>query len=169
MEAREIARLLPEVFRTTMDPGSPLYAVVGAMVALLDPVDRRLDGLDHYFDPFRAPTAMLPYLAHWVDLGWIPIAEAGGGEGVPPEQLRALIAAAPTLARSRGTRAGLEHMLRAVTRVPAIRVREADPQTRAFHLVVEVPRSEAGRVRLVDTVTRAERPAHLTHEIVMVD
>lgn len=169
METREIARLLPEIIRGTATDRSPLAGLIAAMAGLLDPVDRRLGILERYFDPFRAPTAMLPYLAHWVDLGWIPVAEGGGGEGVAADDLRALIAMAPALARGRGTKTGLEQALRAVTKIATIRVREADSRERPFHLYVEIPRSRADAIRLVETVVRAERPAHLTHETMLVD
>ena len=168
MQTREIARLLPEVFRATMGDGSPLDGAVGAMAELLDPVDRRLDHLERYFDPFRTPTPMLPYLAHWVDLGWVPIAEAGGGDGVAAEHLRVLIAKAPDLAKRRGTLDGLTAMIRAVTGVADIGVREVDSVNRPFHLRIELPVAHRDLTQLVDTVVRAERPAHLTYDIVTV-
>ena len=138
------------------------------MAELLDPVDRRLDHLERYFDPFRTPTAMLPYLAHWVDLGWVPIAETGGGNGVAAEHLRVLIATAPSLAKRRGTMDGLAGMIRAVTGIAEIRVREADSAGRPFHLSIEIPVAHRDLTQLVDTVVRAERPAHLTYDIITV-
>ena len=139
---------------------------------MLDPVDRRLAQLERYFDPFGAPTAMLPYLATWVDLGWLVVRERADGEGIPPDRLRRLIAMAPFFAKRRGTPAGLETMLQVATGVPAIKVRDAmgDPAvTRPFHLVVQVPRTEASSRRLVELIVRYEKPVHLTHEVALVD
>jgi phage tail-like protein len=142
------------------------------MVTLLDPVDRRLSHLDHYFDPFRAPTTMLPYLATWVDLGWLAMRESAEGEGIPADRLRRLIAMAPFFAKRRGTAEGLETMLKVATGVTDLRVLDSaiDPTvTRPFHLVVRLPKDEKTSRRLVELIVRFEKPAHLTHETVWAD
>jgi phage tail-like protein len=142
------------------------------MVSLMDPVDLRLTHLDRYFDPFQAPTSMLPYLATWVDLGWLAMREADDAEAIPPERFRRLIAMAPFFAKRRGTAAGLETMLWVATGVPSVQVLDSmgDPRvTRPFHLVVHLPRGAASSRPLVELIVRYEKPAHLTHEIALVD
>lgn len=172
MEQSHVLRFLPDIIRRTIYPSSPLEALIEAMVSLLNPVDLRLIHLDRYFDPFQTPTSMLPYLATWVDLGWLGVREAGEGEGVSPERFRRLIAMAPFFAKHRGTTAGLETMLRVALGVSSIRVLDSmgDPRvTRPFHLVVQLPRSAASSTPLVELIVRFEKPAHLTHEIALVD
>jgi phage tail-like protein len=168
VDRRQVVRFLPDIIGRTMTEGSPLHALAEAMVALLDPVDRRLLRLDHYFDPFRAPSAMLPYLATWVDLDWLGDVGPAGGEGIPPERLRRLIAVAHRLARRRGTPVALETVLRVATGVESVRVKEASRDatvTKPFHLVIELPRSAQTQRRLVEAIVRAEKPIHLTHEL----
>ncbi len=172
MEQSHVLRFLPEIFRRTMSPRSPLEAFIEAMVSLLNPVDLRLIHLHHYFDPFQAPTSMLPYLATWVDMGWLTLREGGEGEGVTPERFRRLIGMAPFFAKHRGTKAGLETMLRVALGVSSIRVLDSigDPRvTRSFHLVVQLPKSAAASRPLVELIVRYEKPAHLTHEIALVE
>jgi phage tail-like protein len=172
MDRSHVLRFLPDVIRRTISPHSPLDALCEAMVAMLDPVDRRLSQLDHYFDPFRAPTTMLPYLATWVDLGWLAMREGPDGDGIPAGRLRQLIAMAPLFAKRRGTAAGLEAMLRVATGVPAVRVLDSTSGptvTRPFHLVVQLPHAAASSRPLAELIVRYEKPAHLTHEIALVD
>ena len=172
MDTSHVLRFLPDVIRRTIQPHGPLEALCDAMVSMLDPVDRRLSQLDRYFDPFRAPTIMLPYLATWVDLGWLAMREGAEGEGIPAERLRRLIAMAPLFAKRRGTTAGLEAMLHVATGVPAIRVLDSmgtPAARRPFHLVVTLPRAAEPSRRLVELIVRYEKPAHLTHEIALVD
>lgn len=168
MDQRDVLRFLPEVFRGTIWPKSPLEGVIESMVTLLDPVDRRMSALDQYFDPFRAPTAMLPYLASWVDLGWLAVLERADGDGIPPDRLRRLIALAPFFAKHRGTAIGLETMLRTATGHQGITVADGvtDPSIRRpFHLVVRIPAEARSQSRLVERIVRSEKPIHLTHAV----
>jgi phage tail-like protein len=172
MDRTHVLRFLPEIIGRTAEPGSPLDALVEAIVTLLDPVDRRLSHLDRYFDPFGAPTPMLAYLATWVDLGWLVTREGAESEGIPPLRLRRLIAMAPFFAQRRGTAVGLETMLQVATGVGGLRVVDsaADPAvTRPFHLVVQLPKAAQASRRLVELIVQFEKPAHLTHEIALVD
>jgi phage tail-like protein len=164
MQAAELLRLFPEVIQRTHGARTPLAAVLQTMATLLDPADRRLKQLDAYFDPYRAPDAMVPYLAAWVDLGWLPVRAETGGEGLSTERLRALIAAAPELAAKRGTQAGLQRFLTLALDLPAVRVRDRDLD-RPFHLVVELPAGAEAEQRLADIIVRNEKPVHLTHEV----
>lgn len=164
MQAAELLRLFPEVIQRTYGTGTPLAAVLQTMAALLDPADRRLKQLDAYFDPYRAPDDMVPYLAAWVDLGWLPLRTEVGGEGLSAERLRALIAVAPRLAAQRGTQGGLQRFLAVALDTPEIRVRDTDA-ARPFHVVVELPAAAEAERRLAELIVRNEKPVHLTHEV----
>jgi phage tail-like protein len=72
--------------------------------SVLDPVDRQIDHLEHYFDPDLVPNDFLPWLASWLDITL--------DDGWPRERKVALIRAAPELHRWRGTRRGLREQLR---------------------------------------------------------
>ena len=164
MQAAELLRLFPEVIQRTYGTRTPLAAVLQTMAALLDPADRRLKQLDAYFDPYRAPDDMVPYLAAWVDLGWLPVRTEVGGEGLSTERLRALIAEAPRLAARRGTQGGLQRFLAVALDTAEIRVQDTDP-AHPFHVVVELPAAAEAERRLAELIVRYEKPVHLTHEV----
>lgn len=164
MQQGDVHRLLPDVLRRTAAKGTPLAALTEAMASLLEPADRRLIALDAWFDPYRAPDAMVPYLAAWMDLGWLPVRTEESGEGLSVEQLRALIAAAPRLSATRGTAAGLRRFLELALGEEDMNVVDNDP-ARPFHLRVEIPEQVASKRRLADLIVQFEKPAHLTHEV----
>jgi phage tail-like protein len=166
MQAAELLRLFPEIIGRTHAAGTPLAAVLETMATLLDPVDRRLKQLDAYFDPYRAHDEMVPYLAAWVDLGWLPIRAEVSGEGLSTERLRALVAEAPHLAAMRGTLTGLQRFLALALDAPDIRVTDADP-AQPFHVRIELPKTAESQRRLADLIVRYEKPVHLTHEVVI--
>ena len=171
MDQADVLRFLPDVMRRTIATARPLEALCEAMVSMLDPVDRRLTNLHHYFDPFRAPASMLPYLATWVDLGWLPLRHPDDSEGIPVDRFRRLIALAPVFARRRGTAAGLETMLRVATGNDTIQVEDSTSDslvTRPYHLVVRLPARESSNRRLVELIVQYEKPAHLSHEIALI-
>jgi hypothetical protein len=89
MQAAELLRLFPEVIQRTHGDRTPLAGVLKAMASLPDPADRRLKQLDAYFDPYRAPDAMIPYLAAWVDLAGFPVRKRDEQRGLTIERLRA--------------------------------------------------------------------------------
>lgn len=167
MLAADLLRLFPEVIGRTHGANTPLAAVLETMTSLLDPADRRLKHLDAYFDPYRAPNEMVPYLAAWVDLGWLPVRAEAGGEGLSTERMRALIAEAPHLAAMRGTRIGLQRFLALALNTPEIQVRDTDP-AHPFHVIIELPRAAEMERRRADLIVRFEKPVHLTHEIRIV-
>jgi phage tail-like protein len=167
MRGPEVARILPEIVGRTLGVGTPLAAIFETMVSLLDPADRRLEQLDAWFDPYRAPDPMLPYLGAWVDLAWLPVRAEIGGEGLMTERLRALIAQAPQLAATRGTGAGLQRFLAIALDQPDVKVMDTDVG-RPFHIAVELPKAAEADRRLADLIVRFEKPAHLTHEIRLV-
>ncbi|EMY32183.1 phage tail domain-containing protein, partial [Arthrobacter crystallopoietes BAB-32] len=75
--ADRLLAILPEVFRTAAETNRPLQAFAAAAEELHAPAHRVLAGLTGYFDPYRAPEAMLSYLAEWVDLGWLAARSPG--------------------------------------------------------------------------------------------
>jgi phage tail-like protein len=164
MQAAELLRLFPEVIQRTHGDNTLLAGVLQTMASLLDPADRRLKQLDAYFDPYRAPDTMIPYLAAWVDLGWLPVRGETGGEGLTIERLRALIAEAPRLAAQRGTQAGLQRFLAIALGAPEVQVRDTEPE-HPFHVVVELPAGAEIQRRLAELIVRYEKPVHLTHEV----
>ena len=164
MKGAEVARILPEIVGRTYGSGTPLAAVFETMVSLLDPADRRVKQLDAWFDPYRAPDAMLPYLAAWVDLAWLPVRAETGGEGLTIERLRALVAHAPQLAARCGTGAGLQQFLAIALDRADVKVLDAN-SGRPFHIAVEIPKAVEAQRRLADLIVRFEKPVHLTHEI----
>ncbi|HEU5217590.1 MAG TPA: phage tail protein [Gemmatimonadales bacterium] len=164
MQARDIVRLLPEILGSSHAEGTPLAALTEAMTDLMTPADRRVRALDSWFDPYRAPDAMVPYLASWVDLGWLPVRAEAGGEGLPMDRLRALVAEAPQLAATRGTGAGLRRFLEVALSESEIGVVDDDP-ARPFHLRVALPKRAEPQLRLAELIVRFEKPVHLTHEV----
>src|SRR3954463_14016764 len=83
MDSEAIARLLPGVFQTALhpvaagvvEPDRRLAALLDVMEAPHAPVESVLGGLDHYLDPRLATPAFVPYLAGWVDLDWLLVAD----------------------------------------------------------------------------------------------
>jgi phage tail-like protein len=63
-----------------------------------------VDDQPYYFDPITTPVEILEYMSYWVDM------DDEGNDWTLPKR-RALIAAAATLYRMRGTRAGLKKHL----------------------------------------------------------
>ncbi len=176
MEATELRRLLPEILRRTAHTGTPLDALLQVMAELPARDERILAVLAAYFDPYRAPDRFVPYLAAWVDLGWLPVrgvegASIPGQAGVEVARLRALLQQAPRLAQARGTAAGLALFLRTATGVPDIQVLDsgaaADAVQVPFHLRVAIPRAAASQRALVELIVRSEKPAHVTQEVIV--
>jgi phage tail-like protein len=89
---------------------------VGALEEVLDPVVALLDSRAAHFDAALAPRDALELAAAWLGV------EAE--EGLSDERMRALVDAAPELARRRGTRAGLECAL--ATSFPDLALRVVD-------------------------------------------
>jgi phage tail-like protein len=83
-------------------------------------IEMLLDRFDAYFDPYRTPGAMLPWLAGWIGLDWPEKPEATAGvyaqmtpfrepQTTPDE--RYLLSKLARLNRKRGTLAGLVELL----------------------------------------------------------
>ena len=89
MARTSLLAALPQVFADAHVEGSPLAALVAAADDMQQPVAEVLDHLETAVDPFRSSDAVACYLASWVDLDWLTIAEAERSRctlpgGVPP-------------------------------------------------------------------------------------
>lgn len=161
MARTSLLAALPQVFTDAHVEGSALAALVAAADHMQQPVADVLDHLETAVDPFRSSEDVACYLASWVDLDWLTIAEADRSRctlpgGVPP--LRDLIAAAAELSTRRGTAAGMVRFLELATRVSGFGVRDAG----GFHLVVDVPPEAEPQRDAVARIVAVIKPAHVT-------
>src|SRR6266536_2118660 len=174
MQRPAVDRMLPAVFRRALPAAgdSPLDAVLDTMVELHRHPESVLASLDLYLNPRRTPVnGMVPYLAGWLDLDFLfaergePYAATtasplGSGLGC----LRELVAVGDELGQWRGTRRGLRLFLQAATGVDGF---EVDDSSAPAHLRVTVPAAAAPFRQLVERIVAAEKPVHLTHEVVI--
>lgn len=146
----------------------------------LGPLDDQVGHLEHYLDPDLAPDRFLPWLASWLDVvvddRW------------PRERQVALIRAAPTLHRWRGTRRGLREHLRLTLGVEP-EIEEAagglrlGPSTQLgfrtvlgesgprhhFTITLRVPDPRTIDYTAVAALINAQKPAHCTYTLTIVD
>lgn len=179
MQRTEIERLLPEVFRRTLAPGSPLGALLDATEALHAPSEAVLAEIERYLSPYRAPDHFVPVLARWVDLDRFltsapPAAADPGMQGQRAlatglGRLRELIAAAAYLSRWRGTARGLTLFLATATGLHGFEVDEQvvgpDGLPRPFHIRVSAPAGAAPYRTLIERIIEQEKPAYVTSEL----
>jgi len=176
MKKEQIKRLLPALFQSAVQEGDPLSAVLEVMEIMHSPSESALDSLEANFNPYLAPDAFVPYLASWVDLELlldvpradIPSATPSLSTGLG--RLRELTAAAATLSRLRGTCEGLSLFLKTATGAELEideRVAGADGKIRPFHLQVTIPKELAEHRALIERIVEMEKPAYVTHELVM--
>jgi len=177
MKQAEIAALLPDVMRRTVQPRTPLAALLAVMEALHAPAEQALDGIDGTFDPYRAPDPFVPYLAGWVDLDRLlstPPAQMDeaallylfdGGLG----RLRELLAQAATLSRRRGTAQGLIRFLETATGVAEFTISEQvageDGQPRPYHIEIRAPDAARPFDTLIRRIIELEKPAYVTYDL----
>jgi phage tail-like protein len=160
--------LLPEIFRVTAGSTGPLAALVAAGSDMHAPIRSVLDRMDELVDPFRCPDALVPFLAWWVDLGWLTLPDSDstpkpslrGGNS----RLRDLIASSADLSARRGTTAGVIRFLQLATGVPGFTVENVPG---AFHFRVHVPDAGADQLDMISRIVRQLKPAHVTAEIVL--
>src|ERR1041385_1234117 len=176
MEARRIARFIPEIYRAAVLPGTPLSGILAVMEAMHAPSEEALVEIDKYLDPLRAPDNFALMLTSWLDLDryldWTGEREGAGqpryaaGLG----HLRALSMLAAHLMRWRGTRYALEHFLAAATGISGFLVEQnptdARGRPRPFHIRVHAPAGARRMADLVQRIVDQERPIYVTYEIV---
>jgi phage tail-like protein len=121
---------------------------------LWEPLERRQDHIEFYFDPQTAPAALLGWLAAWLDLPLDP--------HWPEARCRQLIRSAVEIYRWNGTRYGLERLIEACTGVvPVI----SDEPDQPFVMRVLLPMSEENPLNqaLVERLIRSHKPAHVAY------
>lgn len=126
--------------------------------SILGPVDRTVENMHHYFDPFVTPPEAVDWLGAWVGLAL--------DERWPEDRRRELISEAVNLYQWRGTKRGLSEFLRLYTGVePEIiepTLREiANTRSRAFRFTVRITLPAGSRVSrsLIESIIDAEKPA----------
>jgi phage tail-like protein len=178
MKRAEIERLLPSVIQRTVQPQSPLAAVLDIMEALHLPSETALARLDAVFDPRRTMEGFVPFLARWVDLDWLFQETRGTGTITRSRptistgigRLRELVSSAAYLSRWRGTAKGLQHFLQRATGEENFEIKEnvdKDGLPRLFHLVVVAPGSMRPHQTLIERIIESEKPAYVTYELVI--
>jgi phage tail-like protein len=96
---------LPAIYRRAeSQPGNFLRALVGVLESTTQGIDARIASIASQVHPDFATGSWLDFVARWLGLPW--------DDALGEDQKKRIIAAAPQLARDRGTRAGLETLLR---------------------------------------------------------
>jgi hypothetical protein len=179
MHSEAIERLLPDVFQAAInadatggvEANKPLRGLLGAMEELHGPVEAVLQNLSELLNPIVAPSAMVHYLAGWVDLYRLinPGSRDSGRIAMTLESLRLLVASGSEISGTRGTAHGVISMLEVATGVSGFRIEEnvtgAKRLPRDAHLRIVAPSSARSIQPAIDTIVRAEKPAHVTYEI----
>jgi phage tail-like protein len=165
MKVEEIIRLLPWNFQQTVieNPRNPLHLYLRAMETLHAPDEYLLSNLDEYFDPYRTPDEMLPFLAEFFGLAHLLELPPVNGNYLSTGngRLRNLIAHAMQLGHSRGTRAGLLHFLRLATGVSETSFL-LNERAAEFHLEITVPTTLAAHQPLLERIIEDQKPAYMT-------
>lgn len=169
MEAREIAQLLPDIFQRTIphSPGKEIGPAGNVLLALLRvmethhaPVEDTLAQLHRYFLRDQTDDSFIPFLAHWLDLGWLVEAREPL-DATEIYTLRILLWQAARLSTQRGTRQGMLHFLRLATGLSGFQIKESPD--RAYHIVVSCP--PQADLDLVAVIVEQMKPAYVTFEL----
>ncbi len=143
--------------------GSPTSALIDELVAMLRPVERRIDTFDTLLDPHRAPDGMLPFLAAMAGLGSL-LPHWRSAAASEMARLRAILICWPNLRQHRGEPAALSRALQLILGVtPVIDERSC------FHISIVLPEAIEDQAQLATAITNLIKPAHLTHDIVFRD
>jgi phage tail-like protein len=128
------------------------------MESIWEPLERRQDFVDMYFDPRTSPREFVFWLAGWLGLAldthW------------PEERCRRLLTEAMDLYRWRGTRYGLARMIEVCTGLEpeVVDLSDGAPDAAArpfvFRVRLAIPSGSDVDGRLVETLIRAHKPAH---------
>ena len=178
MKRNAIRHLLPGVFQRTLQPQSPLTALLSVMEKLHEPSEQILENLSATFDPRRTPDRFVPFLARWVDLEWLFQDAADKRTTADPRpvsfapglgRLRELVAAATWLAHWRGTAKGLLLFLETATGTRGFEIDEhvtaPDGLPRPYHILIRAPESTARHQALIERIIEYEKPAYVTYEL----
>lgn len=171
MRHEEIARLLPDIFRRSCQPGNMLHAMVEAMELLQEPAEGALRNLPAMFDPYRTRDDFVAYLGGWLDLE--RLYDMAGPEGAAIStgtgRLRNLCAAAIVLAQWQGTAQGLKMFLEIATGLEGFTIQETvedkEGRPKPFHIRVWAPAQAQPHKALVERIILQEKPAYATYEL----
>jgi phage tail-like protein len=98
---------LPSIYQREEDqPDSFLRALVGVLETTTQGLDRRIEAMGSYINPATTTEPWLDFIARWLG---VPFDDA-----LTLDQKRAVVMSAAEIAKSRGTRAGLEALLAAL-------------------------------------------------------
>lgn len=101
---RSLMENLPAIYRRAeTQPGSFLRSLVGVLESTTQGLDARIASLASHVHPSTSTGPWLDFIARWLGLPW--------DDALAEVQKRCIVGRAPDLARSRGTRAGLEALL----------------------------------------------------------
>lgn len=167
MRREAIERLLPPVYQRAAERGGVLVALLSAMETMHAPTEEVLASVDDLFAPYRAPDRLVAFLLGWVAMDHVlsrPRPDAPPVSSVPIGRLRDLLAVSASVARRRGTAAGLREVVQTVIGHPVV---VEEPADRPFHVVVRLPAAAADQLDLVRRVVAAEKPAATTADIVI--
>jgi phage tail-like protein len=114
---------------------------------LMTTVTEKIDGLPALTNPMGAAPGFLPWLASWVNFAL--------DEALPLHQQRELVRRSIRLHRTRGTREGIEEMIRVLTSAPVLIHEHSMPQ----HSVVGGMTLAGGR-NIEERFLRSEPPGH---------
>lgn len=176
MKHHEMKQLLPEVFKRTDHPGSPLYTMLEILETLTEPIEDKIKDLPLYFNPYTTPEKFLTFLAGWVDLDryFIPfyyqsIAKPEYLQMINSSQLRELIVAATHLSKIRGTALGLQSFLEIATGIMGFEIgkeRSAKGEPLPFHIKITAPGVAKIYHPLIERIIEQEKPAYVTYTLI---
>jgi len=147
---------------------------------VLTPISVQVDNQPYYFDPLTTPVEILEYMSYWVDM------DDEGNDWTLPKR-RALIAAAATLYRMRGTRAGLKKHLGIYLGTPPLIIErtngfrlESDARlglntsigenrARTFTVTIAVEKPDEIDMDTVRSIIEADKPVETGYILRLVD
>jgi len=176
MKLAEIKKLLPNTYQYTLQKSKPMQAILSVMEAQHEPVEILLKNLDEYFDPYRAPSRFVPYLARWMDLDRFFSESLLGTDEESQEpllsgqgRLRELITAASYLSQWRGTANGLQLFLEIATGnsgyVIDENVKDESGVVKPFHFLVTAPVTAKKFRSLIVQIIEQEKPAYVSYSL----
>jgi hypothetical protein len=170
-----IEQLLPAAFQLAAAvERSPMAVALDVMEDLHAWDEAVLAELDSNFDPYRCGDGFVPFLARWVDLGWLLPVEGGqrpyGSVAFPTgtDRLRDLVANGALLAQLRGTVAGLQRFLEIATGENGFVVEDNLPGT-PFLVRITAPAATRPHEDLLRHIVENEKPAFMTYELYFDD
>ena len=165
MNAKQIEQFLPEFWRETALPGTPVAALLDVMAGMLAPVERQISGISMTLDPMRAAEEMLPFLARMLGMDTLTPSANGPDGQLHPSNLRVVLNEAAPLLDQRGTPAALLRAL-ALAVGEGFSVDECPDAEASFHIAIHCPSGTETHRGLIEAAVRLMKPAHVTHDLI---